>query len=340
MAGGATQRVPRPGDPPPGPMARVLGVPLLERNLLALLRAGVRDVRVLVTGSGAGAGAVRAWAEGRGRLLAQAHGARLDVVVVLPEAWGSARALTAAAREGRPVLQVCADNLTSLDLAGLVAAHERAWADLTLAVHDQAFRLPYGVVKNDGGVVTSYVDDPVAAVSVASGVAVVGPRALALLGKRSSPSGMADLVTRAVDAGLTVRTVEHSTAWVQVDDGHALELAEAVVRADPDAFELCWPEPVPLTVVPGEGDTRVRIDDLGADGRPCRVQVPQEPGPGATRAIEALGAEASARVHAWLRSPRRTVPSAASGDEGTQLIASDAATDPPRDAPQLVFPDA
>jgi NDP-sugar pyrophosphorylase family protein len=319
-------------------MARVLGAPLVERNLLALLKAGVSDVAVLVTGSGEGAGSVRDWAEGRGRLLAQAHGGRLNVVVVLPEAWGSARALTAVARSDRPLLQVYADNLTSLDLAGLIDAHERGWADLTLAIHDQAFRLPYGVVLNDQGVVTSYQDDPVAAVPVASGVAVVGPRALALLGRRSSPSGMADLVARAIDAGLTVRTLEHGPAWVHVNDAHALELAEALVAADPDAFELCWPEPVPLTVIPGEGDTRVRIDDLGADGRPCRVQVPQEPGPGATAAIDALGGEAAARVRAWLVDLASADHSSRQGAEDDQLTASVAVPHPPRDASQPVAP--
>ena len=299
MAGVAAEHAPGAGETAPGPMARVLGVPLIERNLLALLKAGVSEVAVLVAGSTAAAGPVRAWAQGRGRSLAEAAGTRLDVVED-PSGRGEAGALTLVPGSDRPILQVRADNLTSLDLAGLVDAHERAWADLTLAVHDQAFRLPYAVVQHDKGVVTGYQEAPLAAVPVASGVIVVGPRALAILAGRSSPRGIADLVRRAVEADLAVRAVTHARAWVNVNDARSLEQAVALVRADPDAFELCWPDPVPQTVLPGTGGTRVRIDDLDANGRPCRVEVPQEPGPGAMAAVDDLGGVMAARVRAWL----------------------------------------
>ncbi len=307
MAGVTAEHAPGAGQAAPGPMARVLGVPLIERNLLALLKAGVSEVAVLVAGSTTAAGPVRAWAQGRGQSLAEAAGTRLEVVEQ-PEGRGEVGALTLVPGSDRPLLQVRADNLTSLDLAGLVDAHERAWADLTLAVHDQAFRLPYAVVQHDKGVVTGYQEAPLAAVPVASGVIVVGPRALAILAGRSSPRGIADLVRRAVEAELAVRAVTHAKAWVNVNDAGSLDQAAALVRADPDAFELCWPDPVPQTVLPGTGGTRVQIDDLDADGRPCRVEVPQEPGPGAMAAVDDLGGAVAARVRAWLAAAPKAGP--------------------------------
>jgi len=300
MTGTAAEHTHRAEGTMSGPMACVLGVPLIERNLMALLKAGISEVAVMVAGSRLGPGPVRAWAEGRGLSLVEAAGGRLEVLEE-PAGRGDAGALTLLAGADRPLLYVYADNLTALDVAGLVDAHERAWADLTLAVHDQVFRLPYGVVQHDQGVVTGYQEEPLAATPVASGVAVVGPRAI--LAARSSQARIADLVWRAVKTGLAVRAVAHRQAWINVNDPGSLAQAVALVRADPETFELCWPEPVPQTVIPGTGGTRLRIDDLDAYGRPCRVEIPKEPGPGATEAIDALGGAAAARVRAWLADP-------------------------------------
>jgi hypothetical protein len=243
--------------------------------------------------------ALQAWVRDRGRQLAHADGGRLTVVNV-PDRLGDAQALASVAVTDRPLLQVHAENLSSMDLAALVDAHVRTWADLTFAIHEQAFRVPYGVVQHDEGTVTAYLDRPVAAVPVSSQVAVVGERALALLSGAAPPSGMTDLVARAVERGLRVRSVAHDAAWVHVDDDHALELATGVVRADPDAFELCWHAPPPLAVVPGADGPHVQIDDVDRSGHPRRVLVPRHAGAQAVDAVAVLAPGATARARAWL----------------------------------------
>jgi NDP-sugar pyrophosphorylase family protein len=238
MAGGAGERMRRSGEDVPKPMVTVLGIPLVEWNVLALQRAGITDVAIVVAASGAAADQVRAWAGSRGQVMAEASGGRLAVVVE-PSPMGNAGALTlAVAKEGtrRTAVLVFADNLTALDLGGLVSVHRARAADLTLAVHEESFRLPYGVVDHDEGVVTGYREKPLTGVQVGSGIAVVGPRALAMLADLERPVGIVDLVRGAVAAGLDVRAEPHASAWVDVNDAESRQRAEALVRADAAAF--------------------------------------------------------------------------------------------------------
>ena len=141
-------------------------------------------------------------------------------------------------RPGATLLLVFADNLTSLDLSELATAHAGTSADLTLAVHDETFVLPYGVVEQVDGVVTGYREKPGVPVTVGSGIAVVGPAAVGAISAGTMPAGVIDLVLRSVEAGLLVLAYPHRSAWVDVNDAASRERAEVLVRADPDAFEL------------------------------------------------------------------------------------------------------
>ncbi len=237
MAGGAGERMRRSGEPVPKPMVQVAGRPLVEHNLLALLKAGVRDVAVVVGASGEAAELVSAWAAVAGRDLVAGVGGRLELVVEATPL-GNAGALTLVRRECATLLLVFADNLTSLDLAELATAHAETSADLTLAVHDETFVLPYGVVDQVSGVVVGYREKPGVPVTVGSGIAVVGPAAAAALSAGAMPAGVIDLVHRSVESGLLVRSYPHRAAWIDVNDAASRDRAEALVRADPDAFEL------------------------------------------------------------------------------------------------------
>ena len=61
MAGGAGERMRRSGEDVPKPMVAVLGIPLVEWNVTALLRAGITDVALVVAASGDAADQVTAW---------------------------------------------------------------------------------------------------------------------------------------------------------------------------------------------------------------------------------------------------------------------------------------
>src|SRR5262247_925581 len=124
MAGGRGRRMQRStGSRTPKPLVRVGGVPLLERNLYMLLRAGVTRLVVAVP---AHAPELCRFAETRCVQIGRALGAEVEVLVEeSPLGTIGAAALVAAPAEAS-LLVVNADNLTDLDLGLLAARHQRA----------------------------------------------------------------------------------------------------------------------------------------------------------------------------------------------------------------------
>jgi mannose-1-phosphate guanylyltransferase len=223
----------------PKPLATVLGVPLLERNLFALLGAGLPSIAIAV--SQAADPTVVEFAETRCRGLCAALDAELEILFE-PEPLGNIGALSMVSPPG-DVVVVFADNLTALDLAALVAEHRAGRADLTLATHLESRRLPWGAVTlRDDGRIVAYEEKPAQTTRIASGVYVVGERARRLVpGDR--PCGASDLVATLLASGAMVRGHEHRSLWIDVNDADALERARALVASDREAFD-CWcPEP-------------------------------------------------------------------------------------------------
>ena len=234
MAGGAGERMRASGGPPSKPLAAIRGVPLVERNLLALLGAGFRDVKVAVP---LGHAALARWLDERGEALAQALGARLERIEER-RPLGSMGAAALLDGHCETLLVVFADNLTSLDLRALVARHEQTGAVLTIATHDELFRLPYGVPRVEGDRVLAFEEKPAIRLLVSSGLYVLGPTALAAMEAGETvgaPVLLARLLARDPPA---VLRFQHATPWIDVNDAQALSRAETLVAEQP-AFE-CW----------------------------------------------------------------------------------------------------
>src|SRR3954453_3115190 len=98
MAGGRGERLRASGTSVPKPLVPVLGIPLLERNLLTLLAAGFRDITVAVPSHTPEIGA---FAESRCRVLAPSYGATLAVLADRTPLGnnGAARDVTAGASD-------------------------------------------------------------------------------------------------------------------------------------------------------------------------------------------------------------------------------------------------
>lgn len=229
VAGGAGTRMQRSGSDLPKPLVRVGGVPLVELNLRALVRQGATDLYVAVA---AGAPDVARHLESC-RPWIERSGAELSLIVEDPPL-GSIGA--AASVPGVPeLLVVNADNVTSLDLAGMVAAHRAAAAAMTLAVHDEPFLMPFGEITVDGDRVTDYVEKPTYRICISSAVTVLGPPAVALV-EPGEDVGLPVLARRVLDAGIVLSAHHHEADWADVNDLGVLERAERVVAAHPDLF--------------------------------------------------------------------------------------------------------
>jgi len=236
MAGGRGERLRASGTSVPKPLVPVLGIPLLERNLLTLLAAGFRDITVAVPSHTPEIGA---FAESRCRMLAESYGAQLAVLeerVPLGNI-GAAREVTAGTAD---LLVIYADNLTALDLTDLVVHHHCAAAALTSAVHLEPFRIPYGEVQVDSGWIVAYLEKPERPVLVSSGVFVLSPAARSLLpaGQRTEVSW---LVNRLLAERLRVAAYHHEAPWIDINDSTAIARAEELVIRYPERFDVRAP---------------------------------------------------------------------------------------------------
>jgi NDP-sugar pyrophosphorylase family protein len=215
----------------PKPLVPILGIPLLERNLAGLLGAGFRDLVVAVP---AHTPEIGEFASRRGRELAERCGATLRLFEETRPLGniGCAAEITPADQE---LLVVYADNLTALPLPAVVEHHRRMKAALTTAVHLEPFRVPFGAVEIEAGLVVAYREKPELPVQVSSGVYVLGAVAIAAI-PRGGPVGASDLVNRLLASGARVGAYEHASLWIDVNDVEAVARAERLVAAHPEAF--------------------------------------------------------------------------------------------------------
>jgi 8-oxo-dGTP pyrophosphatase MutT (NUDIX family)/CTP:molybdopterin cytidylyltransferase MocA len=244
MAGGAGARMQRGGVAVPKPLVHVRGASLLERNLDALLGAGLREIWVAC---GEPQTAIRAEIE---RYAAAARRAGVAVHALLePTPLGTIGAVGLVGDRVETVLTVNADNLTALDLRALVAAHLERGAQLTLASHLHASRLPYGALDVDGDRVTRYLEKPAHEVRICSAVCVLGPAARALAAARAgAPLGLHELTERLIARGGDVRAFHHDAPWIDVNEPADVARADALVAAAPERLER-WAARPDLEVV-------------------------------------------------------------------------------------------
>jgi NDP-mannose synthase len=216
----------------PKPLVPIRGVPLLERNLTALLYSGFRDIVVAVS---AHSPEVVEFARRRGRELADVFRARLRLFEE-SRPLGNIGAAAEVELEVPELLVVYADNLTALELDALVGHHRRTGAALTSAVHLQSFRIPFGEVEVGDGMILAYREKPERRIQVSSGLYVLGPAAIAGLG-RGERTEVSCLVNRLLSAGERVAAYTHDAPWIDVNDTDAVARAERLVASHSGAFE-------------------------------------------------------------------------------------------------------
>jgi len=226
MAGGRSERMRAGGSAQHKGLRTVLGVPLIECNLRALLWFGFSRVFVAVNEQERG---LICWIAERGRAIAAAGSATLEPLIeTIP--LGTIGAVACLPRTVDDAVIVNVDNLTSLDLAQLAGFHRGEGAALTIAMHAQPFPIPFGMLEVDGQRVVAYREKPELSVPISSGTYVVSRRAIDRVppGKRIDVPGLVDALLRAEEP---VLAYPHREAWIDVNDEAALARAQRVVAS-------------------------------------------------------------------------------------------------------------
>jgi len=231
MAGGRSERMRSSGSQIHKALINVLGVPMIERNLLALFAHGFRDTIVAVNSRERD---LLDYLNGRATNLARTRGATLRCYIEVAPL-GTIGAAGSALCNSDPLLVVNVDNLTTLDLSAFVANHVKQSADLSIATHVELFTIPFGEVIVQDGLVTEYREKPTIPIRLSSGTYVLSQGARALIAKdcrTDLPSLFALLRSR----GKRIVSYEHSAPWVDINDAVSINKAENLIALHSTEF--------------------------------------------------------------------------------------------------------
>jgi NDP-sugar pyrophosphorylase family protein len=222
LAGGKAERLGDAAQGLPKPLVPVAGFPLAEYTVARLVDAGVTRVVVACR-----AGQEDAFVNALGGL-----GAEIDPVGE-EEPLGRGGGLRLAAsrrREDGAVLALNGDELLDVDLASLLAEHERSGAAATIVVAQ--VRSPFGVVDLEAdGTVSGFREAPTLPDWVNSGVYALGEEALARLPERGDheQSTFPELA-----AERKLHAFRHDGVWLTVNTPKDLRVAEDFMAAHPE----------------------------------------------------------------------------------------------------------
>jgi dTDP-glucose pyrophosphorylase len=233
MAGGQSLRMRESLGREHKALVKVLGVPMLERNLFALLSHGFREIFLAVN---AKEELVLAFAKARASQLARACNAELKLIVER-QPLGTMGAAAKVRTTSEDLVVVNVDNLTTLDLAAFLKRHRSTKAAMTIATHTEPFKLPFGQVSVKRGWVTRYREKPVLPVLLSSGTYVLNKSALSKIPLERAV-GAHEVVNILLSQGHKIAAFEHSFPWIDVNDSASVQRAEELIMANSKGFEL------------------------------------------------------------------------------------------------------
>ena len=170
MAGGLGERLRPLTNETPKPMLKIGGRPMLENTILSLKSQGFEDFYISVNFK----------KEKIQRFFGDGKNFGVDIEYLTErEKLGTAGALSLVSKKlSRPLLVLNGDIITTLNFAKLLEFHKESHADMTVAVRDHSFQIPYGVAHNRGSELLSIKEKPVKTVRVNAGVYVFEPRVI------------------------------------------------------------------------------------------------------------------------------------------------------------------
>jgi NDP-mannose synthase len=224
MAGGRSERMRAGGTRQHKGLRTVLGVPLIERNLRALLWFGFERLFVAINAHEEELGD---WIGSRGRALAESESATLETLVET-QPLGTIGAVASLPPDVEDVVIVNVDNLTCLDLRQFASYHREQAAAATIATHRQPFPIPFGMLELAGQRVVAYREKPKLPVTISSGTYVLGRRAIDRV-KPGSRMDVPALIAALLEAADSVVAYPHEEPWIDVNDEAALAHAQRLL---------------------------------------------------------------------------------------------------------------
>ncbi len=218
MAGGEGTRLRPLTATIPKPMVDIGGMPLLERQIESLAKAGLKRVYLSVNylshvieehfGDGAGFGLEIRYLREQEKL------GTAGALALLPE------------KPSRPIVVMNGDILTTSDFGSLYAFHRAHAAQVTVAAVDYRIDIPYGVINTEGAFATGLVEKPSQRFLCNAGIYAVSPQALNLL-QGTGHLNMTDIIDSCLVRDMPVAVFPVHEYWSDIGTPDDLEKARA-----------------------------------------------------------------------------------------------------------------
>jgi dTDP-glucose pyrophosphorylase len=228
MAGGEGTRLRPLTNDIPKPMVEIGGVPMLERQIERLSRAGVKRVYLSVNylshvieehfGDGSGLGLEIRYLREQERL------GTAGALSLLPE------------QPSGPIIVMNGDILTTSDFGSLYAFHKSYGAHITVGAVDYRVNIPYGVIRADGPFVTGLAEKPSQRFLCNAGIYALSPESLQLLGGVTF-TNITDLIETCLERKLPVAVFPVHEYWSDIGTPDDLEKARLLFSASASAHE-------------------------------------------------------------------------------------------------------
>jgi NDP-sugar pyrophosphorylase family protein len=221
MAGGYGTRLRPLTDELPKPMLPVGDRPLLEIIVDRLREAGIRHVNV----------ATHYKSEMIAEHFKDGQGFGVDIRYVKEDQpLGTAGALSMLEESDEPLLVINGDILTRVDFRAMLHFHHEHKSDLTVAVSQYEFRVPYGVIETDGVAVTGMSEKPLVRQFINAGIYLLNPSI-----RRLIPNGqhydIPDLIERLLEEGRPVVCFPIREYWLDIGKSDHYDQAKVDVAS-------------------------------------------------------------------------------------------------------------
>lgn len=219
MAGGFGTRLRPLTIDVPKPMLPVGDRPLLERIVERLRKAGIRQINI--TTHHMPEKIIEYFGDGT------EFGVNIRYVSE-DKPLGTAGALGLMERPKEPMLVINGDILTQVDLNAMLRFHQEHSADLTVAVRQYEFQIPYGVLECDGSRVKQIREKPSHSFLVNAGIYLLQPELHQYIPK-ARRFDMTDLIEKLVAENKVVVSFPIVEYWLDIGqyDDYQQALADA-----------------------------------------------------------------------------------------------------------------
>ena len=206
MAGGFGSRLRPLTDHMPKPLLPIAERPILDWIIEGLRHAGIRQIIVTTYYK---AEMIQGHLENGERFGVQIeylHEDRLS---------GTAGALALVQDWSQPLLVINGDILTRVDFRSMFDYHQEHHADLSVALREYHFQIPYGVVEMEGVYITAIKEKPSTTVFVNAGIYILSPSIQGYVTKGEFLD-MPDLIKRAMADNRTVVGFPVHEYWLDI----------------------------------------------------------------------------------------------------------------------------